>query len=37
LIAAHAMALNLTLVTNHIKRFERVPGLKTANWFNEAG
>src|SRR4051812_11959142 len=37
LIAAHAMALNVTLVTNNIKRFGRVPGLKTANWFNEAG
>ena len=32
LIAAHAMSLELTLVTNNMKHFERVTGLKTANW-----
>jgi tRNA(fMet)-specific endonuclease VapC len=32
LIAAHAMALNLTLVTNNSKHFAPVRGLKTANW-----
>ena len=37
LIAAHAMALNVTLVTNNTKHFGRVPGLKTVNWFNDAG
>jgi tRNA(fMet)-specific endonuclease VapC len=37
LIAAHAMALNVTLVTNNSKHFGRVAGLKTANWFNDAG
>ncbi len=37
LIAAHAMALNLTLVTNNTKHFGRVTGLKTVNWLGEAG
>ena len=32
LIAAHALAVRLTLVTNNIKHFERVAGLKTENW-----
>ncbi len=32
LIAAHAMALDLTLVTNNVKHFKRVRGLKTVNW-----
>jgi tRNA(fMet)-specific endonuclease VapC len=32
LIAAHALALDLTLVTNNIKHFERVRGLKLENW-----
>lgn len=31
-IAAHARALNLTLVSNNIREFERVPGLKLENW-----
>lgn len=35
LIAAHAMSLNLTLVTNDTKHFKRVHGLKTQNWFND--
>jgi tRNA(fMet)-specific endonuclease VapC len=37
LIAAHAMALNLVLVTNNTKHLARVPGLKTENWVHEAG
>jgi tRNA(fMet)-specific endonuclease VapC len=37
LIAAHAMALNLVLVTNNTKHLGRVPGLKTENWVHEAG
>ena len=37
LIAAHAMALNLVLVTNNTKHMGRVPGLKTENWLHEAG
>ena len=32
LIAAHAHALGVTLVTNHTREFERVPGLKVENW-----
>ena len=32
LIAAHALALGLTLVTNNSRHFERVAGLKTENW-----
>jgi tRNA(fMet)-specific endonuclease VapC len=32
LIAAHALFLGLTLVTNNTREFERVPGLKIENW-----
>ncbi len=32
LIAAHAKALGLTLVTNNTREFERVEGLKLENW-----
>lgn len=32
LIAAHALSLGLTFVTNNSRRFERVAGLKTENW-----
>jgi tRNA(fMet)-specific endonuclease VapC len=32
LIAAHAIALKRTLVTNNTKHFSRVPGLKIENW-----
>jgi len=32
LIAAHALTLNLTLVTNNEKHFVSVEGLKIANW-----
>lgn len=31
-IAAHARAANLTVVTNNIREFERVDGLKLENW-----
>ena len=31
-IAAHALTLNLTLVTANIREFSRVPGLKVENW-----
>jgi|SRR5690349_8252552 len=31
-IAAHALAANLTLVTNNEKEFARVKGLKIQNW-----
>jgi len=32
LIAAHARWLGLTLVTNNIREFNRVPGLRIENW-----
>lgn len=31
-IAAHALALDCTVVTNNLREFQRVPGLKTENW-----
>jgi tRNA(fMet)-specific endonuclease VapC len=31
-IAAHALAANLTLVTNNTREFARIPGLKLENW-----
>ncbi|MDO4244858.1 MAG: type II toxin-antitoxin system VapC family toxin [Deinococcus sp.] len=33
LIAAHALALGVTLVTNNVREFERVEGLELENWF----
>jgi len=32
LIAAHALSLNMTLVTNNEKEFNRIAGLKIENW-----
>lgn len=32
LIAAHARAENMILVTNNVREFERVPGLEVENW-----
>ena len=32
MIAAHAMSLGLTLVTNNIREFRRVRGLRVENW-----
>lgn len=32
LIAAHALALDLTLVTANVSEFSRVPGLRVTNW-----
>lgn len=32
LIAAHALALGLVLVTSNVKHFADVPGLKVENW-----
>jgi len=32
LIAAHARALDLTLITNNTSEFERIEGLKIENW-----
>ncbi|MDD5334827.1 MAG: type II toxin-antitoxin system VapC family toxin [Rhodoferax sp.] len=31
-IAAHALALDITLVTNNRREFARVPGLRLENW-----
>lgn len=31
-IAAHALSLDVTLVSNNTREFARVPGLKLANW-----
>ena len=32
LIAAHAQSLDLTLVTNNLREFSRVPNLRLENW-----
>ena len=32
LIASHARSLSVTLVTNNMKEFKKVPGLKVENW-----
>lgn len=32
LIAAHALALDLTLVTNNARDFSEIPGLRVENW-----
>ncbi len=36
LIAAHALALDATLVTDNEAEFRRVPGLKVENWLVDA-
>ena len=36
LIAAHALRLDATLVTNNQTHFERVSGLKVVNWLKHA-
>jgi len=35
LIAAHALSLDLTIVSNNIKEFSRIPDLKSENWVSE--
>jgi tRNA(fMet)-specific endonuclease VapC len=35
LIAAHALALNLTLVTANVREFSRVPDLRVENWLEK--
>ena len=35
-IAAHARYLGVTLVTNNVREFSRVPGLKIENWAEPA-
>jgi len=32
LIAAHALSLDIPLVTNNVGEFDRVPGLRVENW-----
>ena len=32
LIAAHAVTLGIRLVTNNVREFKRVPGLRVENW-----
>jgi len=32
LIAAHALSLNVTLVTNNLREFIRISSLKVENW-----
>jgi len=32
MIAGYARAMGLILVTNNMKKFERVPGLRVENW-----
>ena len=32
MIAAHALAMDATLVTNNVREFKRVPGLTVENW-----
>lgn len=36
MIAAHAVALNVPIVTNNIKDFEAYPGLRVENWLEDA-
>lgn len=36
LIAAHARSLDLTLVTNNRREFDRIPGLRVENWVQPA-
>lgn len=34
LIAAHALSMQATLITNNVREFSLVPGLKLENWVN---
>lgn len=36
-IAAHTLALDATLVTDNVREFTRVPGLRVENWLRPAG
>lgn len=36
LIAAHAIHVGLTLVTNNVREFARVPNLRIENWIDES-
>ena len=34
LIAAHALSLDLTIISNNIREFSRIPSLKCENWIS---
>jgi tRNA(fMet)-specific endonuclease VapC len=34
LIVAHALSLDLKIISNNIKKFSRVPNLKCENWIS---
>ncbi len=34
MIGAHALSLNLTLITHNTKEFNRIPGLKVIDWID---
>ena len=36
LIAAHALSLDLTIISNNIKEFSRIPNLKCENWIYDS-
>lgn len=35
MIAAHALALDAILVTDNVRHFERIPGLRIENWLRQ--
>ncbi|MEE1540300.1 MAG: PIN domain-containing protein, partial [Arenicellales bacterium] len=35
MIAGHCRSLGLILVTNNVREFDRVPGLRVENWVNK--
>lgn len=35
LIASHALSINATIVTNNVREFSRVRGLRVQNWMDE--
>ena len=35
MIAAHALSLHLTVVTNNTREFNRIPNLLVVDWFND--
>jgi hypothetical protein len=37
LIASHALSLGVTLVTNNIREFSRIPTLSLENWIGRGG
>ncbi|WP_228522707.1 type II toxin-antitoxin system VapC family toxin [Methylophilus sp. 14] len=35
MIGAHALSQNLTMVTNNVREFNRIPNLVVVDWFND--